>query len=131
MRSPLSTTAAIFAALGLLFAGQALAGGGMYDDEDRSGTTVVPLSKAAANEDLTAEAALLAAQRGQQSYRSDGPYAHTGEEWRYNTYYILPLLRHMPDSGLPKWGQWMTYPFAAIIDVAQLPVGAIGGLFGD
>ena len=131
MRSPFSTTAAILAALGLLFAGQALAGGGMYDDEDKSGTTVVPLNEAATSADLHEEAAILAAQRGQESYRSEGTYAHTGEDWRYNTYYIFPLVRHMPDSGLPKWGQWMTYPFAAIIDLGQLPVGALGGLFGD
>jgi hypothetical protein len=130
MRSRLSTSAAILAALGLFIAGQAQADVGS-DDEGKSGAIVVPLNEAATSADLHEEAAILAAQRGQESYRSDGTYAHTGEEWRYNTYYIFPLVRHMPDSGLPKWGQWVTYPFAAIIDLGQLPVGALGGLFGD
>jgi len=103
----------------------------MYDDESKSGTTVVPLGQGETSVELTQEAVILSAQRGQRSYRSDGPYAHTGEEWRYNTYYIFPLVRHMSASGLPMWGQCLTYPFAAIIDLAQLPVGALGGLFGD
>jgi hypothetical protein len=51
--------------------------------------------------------------------------------WRYDTEYIFPLTRHMHCSGLPMAAQVVMYPFAAIIDVFELPVGAIVGLGGE
>jgi len=70
---------------------------------------------------------------------ADGPEASdeamrkaTGEtEWRYDTYYLFPLTRHMPDSGLPLYGQIMLYPLSAAIDLVQLPIGALAGLAGE
>ena len=37
----------------------------------------------------------------------------------------------MSDSELPKYGQSMSYPLAAALDIAQLPIGALGGLIGE
>ena len=58
-----------------------------------------------------------------------GAASETG--WRYDTYYLMPLTRHMPESGLPRYGQIMLYPFGALIDLIQLPVGALAGLVGE
>ena len=51
--------------------------------------------------------------------------------WRYATYYIFPLTRHMPDSELPMAGQIALYPFAFAIDLVQWPFGALVGLGGE
>ena len=51
--------------------------------------------------------------------------------WRYDTYYIFPLTRHMPDSELPMAGQIALYPFAFAIDLVQWPFGALVGLGGE
>ena len=51
--------------------------------------------------------------------------------WRYDTYYIFPLTRHMPDSELPMAGQIALYPFAFVIDLVQWPFGALVGLGGE
>lgn len=52
------------------------------------------------------------------------------EEWAYHSYYILPLTRHMSDSGLPHAAQVALYPIGFALDLAQLPVGLAVGLFG-
>jgi hypothetical protein len=53
------------------------------------------------------------------------------QEWRYDTYYIFPLTRHMPDSELPMAGQIALYPFAFVIDCVQWPFGLLVGLGGE
>jgi len=53
------------------------------------------------------------------------------QEWRYDTYYIFPLTRHMPDSELPMAGQIALYPFAFLIDLVQWPFGLLVGLGGE
>jgi hypothetical protein len=53
------------------------------------------------------------------------------EGWRYDTYYIFPLTRHMPDSELPMAGQIALYPFAFAIDLVQWPFGVLVGLGGE
>ena len=52
-------------------------------------------------------------------------------KWRYNTYYIFPLTRHVGDSELPSYGQYAVYPLAVALDLAQLPIGLLGGLLGE
>jgi hypothetical protein len=51
--------------------------------------------------------------------------------WRYDTYYIFPCTRHMPDSDLPMAGQIALYPFAFAIDLVQWPFGVLVGLGGE
>jgi hypothetical protein len=51
--------------------------------------------------------------------------------WRYDTYYLFPLTRHMDEAEIPRGCQIPLYPFTVAIDIAQLPFGAIAGLFGD
>lgn len=51
--------------------------------------------------------------------------------WRYDTYYIFPCTRHMPDSELPMAGQIALYPFAFAIDLVQWPFGMLVGLGGE
>jgi hypothetical protein len=52
------------------------------------------------------------------------------EGWRYDDYYIFPLTRHMRDSDLPRYVQYMMYPLAVGFDLGQLPFGAVAGLGG-
>ena len=59
---------------------------------------------------------------------SSGP-SDTG--WRYNSYYIYPLTRHMDESDIPKgWPRYALYPVTLALDTVQLPAGAVIGLFG-
>ena len=51
--------------------------------------------------------------------------------WRYDTYYLFPLTRHMDEAEIPRGCQIPLYPFTVAIDIAQLPFGAIAGLFGE
>jgi len=51
--------------------------------------------------------------------------------WRYDTYYLFPLTRHMDEAEIPRPCRIPLYPFAVAIDIVQLPFGAIAGLFGD
>jgi hypothetical protein len=62
---------------------------------------------------------------------SDTPISSEDDGWHYCSYYILPLTRHMRDSGLPLAGQIVLYPLAAAFDIAQLPFGALAGLAGE
>ena len=62
---------------------------------------------------------------------SDAPTSSEDEGWHYCSYYILPLTRHMQDSGLPLAGRIFLYPLAAAFDIAQLPFGALAGLAGE
>jgi hypothetical protein len=74
-----------------------------------------------------------------QAEDSDSPDSSTSDEasrpddreWRYDTYYIFPLTRHMPDSELPLGGQIALYPFAFVIDLVQWPFGVLVGLGGE
>ena len=63
--------------------------------------------------------------------RADRQSAYGSDEWHYNTYYIFPLVRHMSDSELPQYGQYLCYPLAAALDIAQFPAGVLGGLLGE
>jgi len=51
--------------------------------------------------------------------------------WRYDTYYLFPLTRHMDEAEIPWLCRIPLYPFAVAVDTVQLPFGAIAGLFGD
>jgi hypothetical protein len=62
---------------------------------------------------------------------ADAPSSSEDDGWHYCSYYILPLTRHMQDSGLPLAGQIVLYPLAAAFDLAQLPFGALAGLAGE
>ena len=63
---------------------------------------------------------------------STDTYANPEDEgWRYGTYYIFPLTRHMPDSELSLGVQIALYPFAFAIDLGQWPLGVIAGLGGE
>ena len=66
------------------------------------------------------------------SYSEDAwdPAMERHRGWEYDTYYIFPLTRHMPDSELPLAGQIALYPLAFIIDLGQWPFGALAGLAG-
>lgn len=52
------------------------------------------------------------------------------DRWEYDPYYVFPLIRHMPDSGLPLAGQIALYPLAFVVDLGSWPVGALAGLAG-
>ena len=64
------------------------------------------------------------------AYRTEAS-ATEAAGWKYNTAYIFPLTRHMKDSALPKYGQYAAYPLAVVLDIAQFPIGALGGLLGE
>ena len=51
--------------------------------------------------------------------------------WRYGTYYLYPLTRHIGESEVSKPWRHAMLPFTVVLDTAQLPFGAIAGLFGD
>ncbi len=84
---------------------------------------------------LTTSSKLMAAEPEPSSDRS-GSYAEVASEepredgWEYDTYYIFPLTRHMPDSGLPFGAQIVLYPLAFSLDLVQWPVGVLSGLAG-
>jgi hypothetical protein len=61
----------------------------------------------------------------------DGTDQTDHDGWRYDTYYIFPCTRHMPDSELPIAGQIALYPFAFAIDLVQWPFGVLVGLGGE
>jgi hypothetical protein len=44
---------------------------------------------------------------------AETPISSEDDGWHYCSYYILPLTRHMQDSGLPLAGQIFLYPLAA------------------
>lgn len=81
---------------------------------------------------MTAGAASAAADRPDESSYGSGDATHQGYDdgWEYDPYYVFPLTRHMSDSELPMAGQIALYPFAFVIDVVQLPIGALAGLAG-
>ena len=62
---------------------------------------------------------------------ADAPPSSEDEGWHYCSYYILPLTRHMRDSGLPLAGRIALYPLALAFDIGQLPFGALAGLAGE
>lgn len=72
----------------------------------------------------------------------------TDDGWRYDTYYIYPLTRHINEREVepgwtrwlfhpltaslgPPWGHWLLYPITVTLDTVQLPFGALAGLFGE
>jgi len=57
--------------------------------------------------------------------------ASSDDGWRYNTFFLFPLTRHMKETELPEYGQYILYPFAVGLDIIQFPVGALGGLLGE
>jgi hypothetical protein len=48
----------------------------------------------------------------------------------YGTDVIFPLTRGVMAADLDLWAKIPVYPLAAIFDVIQLPIGALGGLWG-
>jgi len=50
--------------------------------------------------------------------------------WRYGTWNLFPLTRGMDDAGLPLAARIPLYLFTVPFDLAQLPLAAIGGLYG-
>jgi hypothetical protein len=51
--------------------------------------------------------------------------------WKYDTYYLYPLTRHIDESGVTNNWRYALYPITVVMDTAQLPFGALAGLFGD
>jgi hypothetical protein len=51
--------------------------------------------------------------------------------WGYGTDYLFPLTRGMEAAGVPRWARYPLYPLTVPLDLIQLGVGAIGGLWGD
>ena len=82
---------------------------------------------------LTASFASPAAAEPPPSVSEGGIAAASSPDdgWRYNTYYIYPLTRHLGESGIKGAWRYTLYPFTALLDTAQLPFGALAGLFGD
>jgi hypothetical protein len=97
-------------------------------------TTIFLLASVASADDMGGESIALP-QPTQSTPPSAGyaeaPTASDDDGWHYCTYYILPLTRHMHDSGLPLAGRIFLYPLAAAFDIAQLPFGALAGLAGE
>lgn len=65
------------------------------------------------------------------SAQYESPSTSGDDGWRYNTYLLFPLTRHMKDTSLPDYGQYALYPFAVGLDIIQFPIGALGGLLGE
>ena len=54
------------------------------------------------------------------------------EPWRYGTYYLFPLTRHLGTAGgVSRNWRYPLYPLTVAFDAGQLPFGAIAGLFGE
>ena len=71
------------------------------------------------------------AEMGNASANAAQSSALPGEVWSYSTYYIYPLTRHIDESGVSGSWRYALYPFTVALDTAQLPFGALAGLFGD
>jgi hypothetical protein len=93
--------------------------------------TLLLLASIAAADDMGGESIAVPPPAEPAAEYAEPPTASEDDGWRYCTYYILPLTRHMQDSGLPLVGQIFLYPLAAAFDIAQLPVGALAGLAGE
>ena len=50
--------------------------------------------------------------------------------WKYDTYYLYPLTRHIEELGVTSNWRYAFYPLTVVMDTAQLPFGAFAGLFG-
>jgi hypothetical protein len=59
------------------------------------------------------------------------PASEPDDGWRYSTYYLYPLTRHIEESGAGRGWRFALYPLTVVLDTVQLPLGAIAGLFGD
>jgi hypothetical protein len=51
--------------------------------------------------------------------------------WGYGQQSIFPLTKSVIAADLPLWAKIPAYPLAGLYDFAQLPFGAIGGLWGN
>jgi hypothetical protein len=51
--------------------------------------------------------------------------------WSYGTDYLFPLSRGMREAGIPRGARIPLYLFTVPLDVVQLPLGAIAGLYGS
>jgi hypothetical protein len=94
-------------------------------------TTIFLLASAASADDMGGEAISVPPPAQPSADYADAPTTSEEDGWHYCTYYILPLTRHMQDSGLPLAGRIFLYPLAAAFDIAQLPIGALAGLAGE
>lgn len=58
------------------------------------------------------------------------------EDWKdqnpygYGTDMLFPLTRDLQAMDLALWAKIPIYPVAALYDLGQLPIGALGGLWG-
>jgi hypothetical protein len=80
---------------------------------------------------LVAGASPAAAEAGPTSTVTTTVTPAEDDSWQYDTYYIYPLTRHMDESEIiPEYWRYPLYPVTALLDTAQLPFGALAGLFG-
>ncbi len=93
--------------------------------------TIFLLASIASADDMGGESISVPPPAEPDTGYSDAPTASEDDGWHYCSYYVLPLTRHMNDSGLPLAGRILLYPLAAAFDIAQLPFGALAGLAGE
>ena len=53
------------------------------------------------------------------------------QKWSYGTDQLMPLTRGMAAAGIPPAARWPLYLFTVPFDLAQLPIAAIGALYGN
>jgi len=94
-------------------------------------TTLLLLASVAGADDMGGESIAVPPPAEPSRDYASTPTTNEDDGWHYCTYYILPLTRHMQDSGLPLVGRIFLYPLAAAFDIAQLPFGALAGLGGE
>jgi hypothetical protein len=92
---------------------------------------IVLLASAAAADDMGGESIEVPPPAQPAAVYDDAPLEVEDDGWHYCTYYILPLTRHMHESGLPLAGQILLYPLAAAFDLGQLPFGVLAGFAGE
>jgi len=92
---------------------------------------VFMLANAAVADDMGGESIEVPPPAQPSAVYDEAPVEGDADGWHYCSYYILPLTRHMRDSGIPLVGRIFMYPLAAAFDLVQLPFGAIAGLAGE
>ena len=54
-----------------------------------------------------------------------------GRVWRYNTEYLFGVTRGLKDQEIPRWCEGSAWIVTVPFDIANLPLTALAGLFGD
>ena len=93
--------------------------------------TIFLLANIASADDMGGESISIPPPAEPTASYADAPTSGGDAGWHYCSYYILPLTRHMRDSGLPLAGRIALYPLALAFDIGQLPFGALAGLAGE